>query len=81
VRLAHQDIVENLDLVFNRGDHIELLVQKSDNMLGLSNDMKHSAVLVKRLMHWRRLRGWLLVLLLALLFATICAYRAYRSWR
>lgn len=59
-------MVENIERVLERGDRLELLVQKTDDLSDSAFVFKRGAATLKRGMWWRNIRTTFCVVLLVL---------------
>jgi vesicle-associated membrane protein 7 len=64
-------MVENIDKVLQRGEKIELLVDKSDALQRTAHRFKRDARTLERHMWWKNVKIWLFIILLLLVVAYI----------
>eukprot|EP00760_Papus_ankaliazontas_P024294 PhM_4_TR2214/c0_g1_i1/m.33125/K08515/VAMP7; vesicle-associated membrane protein 7 len=61
-----QIMVENIERLLDRGDHIDSLVQKTDNLRDEASTFKKSAVTLKRQMWWKKVWMWAIIIFIVL---------------
>ncbi|KAM3144942.1 hypothetical protein pb186bvf_002947 [Paramecium bursaria] len=79
VQKTNEIMMENLDKLLERGEKIDILVQKTQIMVNISTDMKNNATTLRRQMWWRNKKmGLILCLLITLgvyfLVSFICGF-------
>lgn len=69
-------MVQNVEQILSRGERIELLVDKTDNMASQATAFRRGARTVRRQMWWKNKR----VLGLSVLVALVCRMFPSRRW-
>ncbi|CAD8136641.1 unnamed protein product [Paramecium octaurelia] len=60
-------MMENLDKILERGEKIDILVQKTDQMVMISTTMKQNATTLRRKMWWRNKKMMIIMILVGIL--------------
>jgi vesicle-associated membrane protein 7 len=66
-------MVENIDRVLERGEKIELLVDKTDRLNQQAFKFERSSRSLKREMLWKKYRNYLLIFILLIIIAVFIA--------
>jgi len=67
----------NMELTLARGDQIEIVLQKTDEVMALSAQMEHDAHELKRRKQWQKIRMILIIVAIILIIVGIIVGVSY----
>ena len=63
---VREQLISNLEKVLDRGEQIEVLVEKTESMVDLSNELKVNSKTLKKIMWWKNSKLWILCILVVI---------------